>query len=134
MRDGLGQLRAEVRVGGGDPLAQILDQSHEGLDVDRRLIEVSDLPGERVEVAPRLRRSIADHHLPNRLTVVAVEEIRVRPGEVRVEALVEVLEGVAHVHHAGRGVAQAEDVPGRSGSGGRIRTYGQAVNSRPLYH
>ena len=23
---------------------------------------------------------------------------------------------------------------GESGSGGRIRTYGQAVNSRPLYH
>jgi hypothetical protein len=25
-------------------------------------------------------------------------------------------------------------VRGRSGSGGRIRTYDQAVNSRPLYH
>ena len=24
--------------------------------------------------------------------------------------------------------------PGASGSGGRIRTYDQAVNSRPLYH
>ena len=58
--------------------------------------------------------------------------------EMLTRARESVTESVTHTEDAVTGSRQEEaevaDSLGESGSGGRIRTYDMAVNSRPLYH
>ena len=69
--------------------------------------------------------------LTSTLVPLVLGGIVIRSGQSVTESVTEPVEGVGQSRPEGLEVALLR---GESGSGGRTRTYDQAVNSRPLYH
>jgi DNA invertase Pin-like site-specific DNA recombinase len=109
-----------------------LQQAEMGLEVPKRLDEATALlaiVGEVWKIADLEHREQIVQRLFDTVIVRGREIVSVKPRPDFVELFA--IDAVTQL-----GVRSEEDMAkeGEDGSGGRIRTYDQAVNSRPLYH